>query len=407
MYDERVEELLALSQTAKAIRASVFAELTPRIEARARRGEDLIELHIGDTHRSPPLAARFARVDEAPDDAPLYRYGAVAGLAALRQAFAARLAARGFGPASVEPETDVLIGCGATHALFCAARAILDPGDEVLVAAPYWPLAVGVLRAAGAVPVEVPLTTRLHTGERVDAAALLEAAITPRTRAIYFITPNNPDGNVFSAAQIAGIARLALARGLWVLADEVYADYVYEGTHESIARVDGMAERTITVYSLSKSHAVAGARVGFAVGPSRVIAVARRISTHTVFNVPLAAQRVALAALQEPEAWMHAARREYVEARDTTLRGLEGSGVVAPRPDGGSYVFIDFAPVLRGRPLTQLLERGIDRGVLLAPGDGFGDAFASWARLCFTSVPRPRLVEGLERLRDAIDDLAG
>jgi aspartate/methionine/tyrosine aminotransferase len=401
-----VDGPLALSGTAKAIRASVFAELTPRIEARARRGEDLIELQIGDTHRAPPATARFARVDERPLDAALYRYGAVAGLATLKEAFAARLSAQGFGPADVEPETQVLVACGATHALFCAARALLDPGDEVLVAAPYWPLSVGVFRAAGAVPVEVALTTRLYADPTADAAALLEEAITPRTRALYFITPNNPDGKVLSAPQLAGIAQLARARRLWVIADEVYADYVYQGAHASIARLEGMAERTVTVYSLSKSHAVAGARVGFAVGPSRVIAVARRISTHTVFNVPLAAQRVALAALCEPEAWLEAARREYLEARDATLRGLDGSGAVVFPPDGGSYVFIDFAPVLGERPLTQLLERAIDRGVLLAPGDGFGDAYGRWARLCFTSVPRNRLLGGIARLRGAIEDLA-
>ncbi len=397
---------LALSETAEAIRASVFADLTPRIEARARRGEDLIELHIGDTHRAPPRGARFARVDESSHDAALYRYGAVAGLANLKEAFAARLAARGFGPASVDPASDVLVGCGATHALFCAARSILDPGDEVLVAAPYWPLAVGVLRSAGAVPVEVPLTTRLYADRAADVGAILAAAVTPRTRALYFITPNNPDGKVLSPQHLAAIARLALARGLWVIADEVYADYVYEGAHASIARLDGMAERTLTVYSLSKSHALAGARVGFAVGPSRVMTVARRISTHTVFNVPVAAQRVALAALEEPEAWLEAARREYREAREDTRRALDGSGAIAFVPEGGSYVFIDFEPVLRGRPLAQLLERGIDRGVLLAPGDGFGDAFASWARLCFTSVPRARLIDGIARLRDAIEDLS-
>ncbi len=363
-----------------------------------------MELHLGDTHRAPPLAARFARADEPPNDPHVYRYGDVTGLATLRMAFAARLAARGFGPAAVVADTDVLVGCGATHALFCAARAILDPGDEVLVAAPYWPLAVGVFRAAGGVPVEVPLTTRLYADPAADAASLLAEAITPRTRAIYLITPNNPDGKVLSGAQLAGIAKLALARGLWVLADEVYADYVYDGAHASIARLDGMAERTITVYSLSKSHAIAGVRVGFAVGPSRAIAVARRISTHTIFNVPVAAQRVAFAALREPETWLEAARRDYREARDVTVRALEGTGAVVFTPEGGSYVFVDFGAVLAGRPLGQLLERAIDRGVLLAPGEGFG-AFASFARLCFTSVPRARLIEGLERLQGAIEDV--
>jgi aspartate/methionine/tyrosine aminotransferase len=401
-----VDELLALSRTAVAVGESVFAELTPRIEAHVRSGGDLIELHIGDTHRRPPLAARYATADEPAHDPAVYRYGAVNGLGVLREAFAERLAARGFGPATAPPATDVMVACGATHALFCAARAILDPGDEVLVAAPYWPLAVGVLRAAGGAPVEVPLTSRLYADPGADAASLLREAITPRTRAMYLITPNNPDGKVLSGAQLAGIAELARSRRLWVLADEVYADYVYEGAHASIARLDGMAERTISIYSLSKSHALAGVRIGFAVGPSRVITIARRISTHTIFNVPVAAQRLALAALREPETWLDAARGDYREARDVTLRALDGTGVIAFAPQGGSYVFIDFATVLGNRPLGQLLERAIDRGVLLAPGEGFGGAFASWARLCFTSVTRERLIEGLDRLRAAISDLA-
>jgi aspartate/methionine/tyrosine aminotransferase len=399
-----VNDAPALSRTAQAIRASVFAELAPRIEARARRGEDLVELHIGDTHRPPPDATRFSRVDQHPYDAALYRYGSIAGLDALKEAFAARLAARGYGPASVEPTTDVLVACGATHAIFCAARAILDPGDEVLVAAPYWPLSVGVLRSAGAVPVEVPVTTRLYENPALRAADLFEAAITPRTRALYFISPNNPDGKVLSRPDLEGIARLAKERGLWVIADEVYADYVYGGEHASIARIAGMADRTISIYSLSKSHALAGARVGFAVGPSRAIGVARRVATHTVFNVPVAAQRLAIAALAQPESWVDEARHDFREARDATVDALRGSGATVFLPDGGSYVFLDFAPVLRGAPLTQLLERGIDRGVLLAPGDGFGDAFGSWARLCFTSVPRPRLLEGIARLRAAMRD---
>jgi len=394
-----------LSRTAQAIRASVFADLAPRIEAHARRGGDLVELHIGDTYRTPPEAARFARIDGAAFDGSVYRYGAIRGLDALKETFAARLAAEGMGPHGAGAE-HVLVGAGATHAIYCALRAVLEPGDEVIVGAPYWPLAVGVVRAAGGVPVEVPLTTRLYQDPSLDAADVLEAALTPRTRALYLITPNNPDGKVLSERQLARIARLAVARDLWVLSDEVYADYVYEGTHASIARQEGMGARTVSAYSMSKGFALAGARVGFAVAPPAVVELARRVATHTVFNVPVAAQRVALVALSTGGAWLEEARRDYRDARDATARALEGSGVGLLVPEGGSYVFVDFAPVLRGRRLTDLLERAIDRGVLLAPGDGCGEAFGTWARLCFTSVPRPRLLEGIARLRGAIDDLA-
>jgi aspartate/methionine/tyrosine aminotransferase len=394
----------SLSKTATAIRSSVFAELAPRIEAHALAGGDLIELHIGDTYLAPPQGARFAQADEKAFDADLYRYGAVSGLDALKKAFASRLARLGHGPAALDPDKNVLVGCGATHALFCVARAVLDPGDEVLVLAPYWPLAVGVVRAAGAVPIEVPLPLRLYADPSLDVGAALAAAATPRVRALYVTTPNNPDGKVLSGPQLAAVAEFALRAGLWVLSDEVYADYVYSGTHGSIARLDGMSERTLCAYSLSKSHALAGARVGFAVAPERVVAVARRLATHTVYNVPVVAQRVALAAIAGGEEWVEDARRKYRDARQATLDALKGSGAKCFAPDGGSYVFVDFTDVLSGRPLRELLECAIDRGVILAPGDGFGEHFATWARLCFTSVPPPRLLEGIARLRQAIED---
>lgn len=394
-----------LSRSALAIRASVFAELAPHIEAHARAGGDLVALHIGDTYLPPPPGARFASVEPGDTDLALYCYGAIPGLDALKQAFVRELRATGRGPAEADAARHVLVGSGATHAIHCGLRAVLDPGDEVLVAAPYWPLSVGVVRAAGGVPVEVPLTTLLYETPGLSAAALLERALTPRTRALYLISPNNPDGYVYDDAQLRDVAALAVARDL-VLSDEVYADYVYDGAHASIARMPGMQDRTLSAYSLSKSHALAGARVGFLVAPERVVSLARRVATHTVFNVPVASQRVALAALDAPPGWLRAARAAYAEARALTLGALDGTGARSFAPRGGSYVFVDFSPVLRGRPLRLLLEGAIDRGVLLAPGDGCGESFGSWARLCFTSVPKDRLSEGLDRLRQAMEDFS-
>jgi aspartate/methionine/tyrosine aminotransferase len=392
-----------LSRSAVGIRASVFAELAPRIEAHARAGGDLVALHIGDTYLAPPAGARFGRVEPGDTDPALYVYGALPGLDALRAAFARELVTKGRGPAEVDPARHVLVGAGATHAIYCALRSVLDPGDEVIVAAPYWPLSVGVVRAAGGVPVEVPLTSRLYEDPGASAAALVERAITPRTRGLYLISPNNPDGYVYTEGQLRELAALAVARDLWVLSDEVYADYVYQGAHASIARMPGMAERTLSAYSLSKSHALAGARVGFLAAPERVVALTRRVATHTVFNVPVASQRVALAALQAPPDWMNDARTAYRAARDATLAALAGTGVRASAPKGGSYVFVDFAPLLRGKPLRGLLEQAIDEGVLVAPGDGCGEAYAACARLCFTSVPPERLAVGLERLARAME----
>jgi aspartate/methionine/tyrosine aminotransferase len=395
-----------LSVTAQRIRPGVFSELQRHIDAFAARGGELIPLHIGDTYVVPPEVARFGPALEAePDAGALYRYGATSGLPALRDAIAARLRARGF--RDIDGARHVHVGAGATHALFCAARAVLDPGDEVLVAAPYWPLSAGVFHTCAARPIEVPFTTLLYANPSLDAGAIFADAITPRTKAIYLITPNNPDGKVLSAEHLAQVAALAEEHDLWIFADEVYADVAFDGPHVSIGTLPGTAGRTISVYSFSKSHALAGARVGYVVAPEEVVSAARRVSTHTVFNVPVVMQHAALAALLGGDAWIASARETYRAARDTAARALQGSPIGFSLAEGGSYLFLDFERVLgRDRPLSLLLERAIERGVLLAPGDACGRAYDRWARLCYTGVPTDKLVEGIARLRDAVDSLA-
>ena len=393
-----------LSRSAESIRRGVFAELQARIERYTAGGGDLVPLQIGDTFLDPPESARFPAVIDASKIEPeLYRYGATLGLARLRAAFAERLHARcGL---SVDPDRELLLGCGATHALHCAARAILDPGDDVLLASPYWPLAHGILASCNARVLEVPFTSRLYDEPGLDAAEPFRRALTPATKAIYLITPNNPDGKVLTRAQLESVAALAIERDLWVFADEAYADHAFDHPHVSLATLPGMAERTVTAHSLSKSHALAGVRLGCVVGPAAMIGVARKVAIHTTFNVPVIAQRSALAALQHGEAWPDRARAHYREARDAAIEALAGAPVKFGRAEGGTYLFLDFAAPLQGRPLQVLLERAIDHGVLLAPGEAFGIDWPTHARLCYTAVPRPRLLEGIARLRAAIDSL--
>jgi aspartate/methionine/tyrosine aminotransferase len=362
-----------------------------------------VPLQIGDTWIDPPEGARFS--EPAAIDPALYRYGATAGVAELRRLAAERLQSRrGF--ADVDPDRDVLLGCGGTHALACAARTLLDAGDDVLLAAPYWPLAHGIIHGAGARAIEVPLTDRLYADPSLNAAALLEASLTPRTRAVYLITPNNPDGKVLSTVHLAQIAELACARDLWVFADEVYADFAFELPHVSIAALPGMRARTVTVYSLSKSHALAGARIGYMFAPAEVIAAARRVSTHTIFNVPVIAQRAAMGALLADPQWEESAKQSYLDARDLAARTLREGGFDAFHlAEGGTYLFLDFSARLGARPLHHLLERAIEHGVLLAPGEAFGAAYTRCARICYTAVPQERLLDGLRRLLAALDEL--
>jgi aspartate/methionine/tyrosine aminotransferase len=145
--------------------------------------------------------------------------------------------------------------------------------------------------------------------------------------------------------------------------------------------------------------------VGAVIANDAVIAAARRVSVHSVFNVPVAMQRAALGALAGGEAWVKEAGATYLRARDASVAALAGAPVRFSVAEGGTYLFLDLSPVLGDRPTSVALEAAIDRGVLLAPGDAFGRTYASWARLCYTAAPLPRVLEGIARLRDALESI--
>jgi aspartate/methionine/tyrosine aminotransferase len=373
-----------LSTAARALRESIFSRLAGRL---AKHGADGVPLHLGDTYLPPPPGLRLET-----DYAPNWRYGAPAGEAGLLEALANKLRTRNrldwVTPASLQ------VTVGATHALQAAARAVLDPGDEVIVPTPHWPLIRGIITNAGGVNVEVPLTQRLYEDPSLDPASLLEPHITPRTVALYVTTPNNPDGKVLTRAQLESLARLAVAHDLYVFADEVYEDLSYGTPHVSIATLPGLAERTVTVFSLSKSFALAGFRLGYAVAPEPLMKPLRKIANHTVYNVPDVLQRAALGLLDD-RTWLDQARQTYLGARD-----LASSLVSAPhhKPDGATYLLLDLRRYVGEQGIWPLVERLLDAGVSVSPGEQFGRGFECHARLCFTAVPRDRLVVGIERL---------
>lgn len=401
----------ALSAAARRMSPPVFGQLQERVARILASGGDVIPLQIGDTHLAPPKAAAAALDALAGADGTLFRYGGTSGEVSLRRALARELSVRR--GLEVDPEAELLVGAGGTHALSCLARATLDPGDEVLMLSPYWPLAPGIMITAGAVPVDVVASTALYRDAAFDLEAALRAKITSRTRAVYFVSPNNPDGKILGQRELGAIARVAEEHDLWVYADEVYADHAFERPHVSFGGVPGARARSVLLYSLSKSHALAGARVGYAVAPPDVVAAARRVSTHSVFNVPVGLQRVAEAALSD-DAFVVEARETYRAARDLAAAGLAGAPVRFDLAEGATYLFLDLSPALDALearegarpPASRVLEAAVDRGVLLAPGAAFGD-HPEHARLCFTAVPPEVLSRGIARLSEALCDLAG
>lgn len=391
----------SLSTAADALPLSIFQRLYERL-GRFPGGE-VVPLHIGDTYLPPPAPARLGALGFTEDaQVDLYRYAPPAGDAALVEALVAKL--RRYNGLSFASAENVQITCGATHALSTSLRAILDPGDEIVLLSPYWPLIRGIALSISVRPVELPFSHRLLGQPGADPEALLESRIGPRTRALYMCNPNNPDGKVYSHEELAAIARVAERHHLWVIADEAYEHFVYDGrSHLSIASLPGMAARTLTVFTFSKSFAQAGLRVGYVVGPNDAIAAVRKMVNHTVYGVPRAMQRAALAAIEDSDGFLADVRQRYQAARDLAL-----SLVQAPCtcPQGSTYLFLDLGEWIGaadGCALISLdgpsvLERLAEAGVLLAPGMAFGEGYARWARLCFTAVPQKLLVEGIERL---------
>jgi aspartate/methionine/tyrosine aminotransferase len=379
-----------LSAAADAMPLSIFARLYEKV---AGFPGDVITLQIGDTHMGPPAASRLERLGyEAATDREIYHYGPAAGWGPLVERLAAKVSTSNQIPVGT---SGVQISSGATHALWCALGAVCDPGDEILLLAPHWPLIRGIALSRNLVPVEVPFTQVLRGGGGGDPLALLEAKVTPRTRAVYVCTPNNPDGAVLRESELRAVAEVAERHGLWILSDEVYEDYVYEGRHRSIAALPGVAERTLTVFSFSKGYAQAGLRVGYAAGPVAAIGAMRKMVNHTVYNVPHALQRAALAAIDGGAEFLGAARARYRAARDHALAQIKAPCAV---PDGSTYLFLDLRGWSPDGDCQPVLERFAEAGVLLAPGVAFGSQFGGFARLCFTAVDEARLEDGVARI---------
>jgi aspartate/methionine/tyrosine aminotransferase len=382
----------SLSASARALRESIFSRLQGRL---ARHGSDGVPLHLGDTYLAPPPAAQAPLV--AIDSE--WRYGAPPGERPLLELLTVKLRRRNQ-LAWAQPE-NLQVTVGATSALAAAARALLDPGDEMICPTPHWPLIRGIVTNAGGVPVEAPLSQRLYAEPGADAAALIEPFITPRTAALYVTTPNNPDGKQLSRRQLEGLAELARRHDLWVIADEVYEDLAYADEHVSIATLPGMAERTLTVWSLSKTYALAGHRLGYIAGAEEPLRALRKIVNHTVYNVPALLQRAARALLVDPASavWLDEARRVYLDARACAAALLPAPAYL---PDGATYLFADFSRWAGGGDLWPLVETLLDAGVSIAPGEQFGRGFERHARICFSAVPRDRLEVGLARIADVL-----
>ena len=355
-----------------------------------RRPPPVHLLNVGDTYLEPLPAAR-AEAQRAADHPRLHNYAAVQGEPVLLDAIVARTE-RVHGVTLDRQCVQVMPG--ATGGFSVVATALLEPGDQVVVLSPFWPLIRGIVASRSATAVELPFYTRL--GEAgFDPEAALEAVITPRTVAVYVNTPNNPTGRALDAGVVSAIARVVARHNLWLWCDEAYEELWYGSARpEAIWKRSDLRERAVACHTLSKSHALAGARVGYTHGPASIMPAIRGAQTFLTYCAPRPMQLGAARALTEGDAWVESTRQLYVTAshRAAAALGLEP-------PAGGTFLFFDAQRFFRdGEDIHGFLRRCLDAGVLLTPGAASGADYETWARLCYTAVPPDQLADALDRL---------
>jgi aspartate/methionine/tyrosine aminotransferase len=393
----------ALSRLVAAIAPSATLAVDAKAKALKAAGEPVIGFGAGEPDFPTPPAIVAAAVAACTDPAN-HRYTPTPGLPELREAIAAKTRRdSGYDVTAGQ----VLVTNGGKHAVYNTCLTLLNPGDEVLLPAPYWTTYPEPIRLAQATPVVLP--TDESTGFRVTVEAL-ERARTPRTKALVFVSPSNPTGAVYPADEVRAIGEWAVEHGIWVVTDEIYEHLTYGGHRFSSmpALVPELADRCVVLNGVAKTYAMTGWRVGWMIGPPALISAATNLQSHQTSNVANISQRAALAAVAGDLSAVHAMREAFAR-RATTIHAMLNAipGVSAIEPQGAFYAFPNLTGVLgatiRGRTPTtsaELAELILDEAkVAIVPGEAF-DA-PGYARLSF-ALGDDDLVEGVQRIHDLL-----
>jgi aspartate/methionine/tyrosine aminotransferase len=382
--------------------ATIGTETAFEAAARARaleaEGRSIIHLEIGEPDFDTPSNIRAAAARALEDG--WTHYGPPFGLPQLREAIAADVTARKGFAASADR---VIVTPGAKPIMFYALLALAEAGDEVIYPDPGFPIYESMTRFADATPVPLPLRQEHEFRADLDE---LESLLSPRTRLLVINSPANPTGGVFTRQDIERIAELALRHDLVVLADEIYGRIVYDGEHVSIASLDGMADRTIVLDGFSKTFAMTGWRLGYAVVPEPLLAPYSRLIINSVSCTAGFSQIAAVEALTGPQDPVEAMVREFRVRRDLVVKGLNAiPGISCQTPAGAFYVFPDISGTgLTGAELADRLLR--EAGVCVLSGTAFGQVGKDHVRISYANS-QENLREALERIDRFVRALPG
>lgn len=356
-----------LSASIDALKASSTVAFNGKALELQRAGVDVVAMTAGEPDFQPP--AHVVQAAHEAIDRGMTKYTASEGTAELREAIVAKH--RRENGLDYRPE-QVIVGTGGKQVLYDFFMAAIDPGDEVIVPAPYWVSYPAQIQLAGGVTVAVP--TRAEDGFVPDPAAIA-AAITPKTKAILVNSPSNPTGAVIPEATLKAIADLAEKHDLWLVSDELYEHIVYEGSFTPVAK--WYPERTLVVHGASKGYALTGWRIGWGLGPVALIKAMNKLQGQVTGNANAVAQHATVAALnavEETAAFQAMTRAAYKERRDVVVSGLNKMGLATPMPQGAFYVMTDVRSIDQDEAVaaTKLLEQarvGTVPGTdFLAPG---------------------------------------
>lgn len=338
-----------------------------------RQGEKIIVLTVGDTDFPSPAAAVQAVTDSLSRGRTHYTESS--GTRELRKAVADRH--RLISGQSVAPD-QVVITVGAQNALLTAALCLLDPGDEAIVPEPMYSTYPGTIASVGANAVSVPSSQTMRFHMSIDG---IERAVTARTKAIFLANPNNPTGAVYTQTELRAVADICMRHDFWLVSDEVYSSLVYEGQHVSACSLPGMNERTVTIGSLSKSHAMAGWRLGWMIAPQALAAAATKLSGYSTYGIPTFIQDAAIIALEREPYATAGLKEAYERRRQLVCESLSGIDGVSPQwPEGGMFVMLDVSET--GLTAYAFAEELLNRKqVAILPADAFGPSTASYLRI--------------------------
>jgi len=393
-----VTQAIKLTERINRIEPSATMAVVAEADKLRGQGIDLVDLGAGEPHFATPQHIKDAAIAAIQEN--FTKYTAVAGTAELRDAIVQRHAAD-FG--SDYRREEVVASVGGKHALFNAIQVLVGHGDEVILPVPYWVSFKDIIRYAGGKPVLI------ETDESRNfalTAEMVAKAVTARTKMIILNSPSNPSGAVMQPEQVREIVRMAYERGIWVASDECYVYLNYTGKNFSVGSLGEYRERMVILGSLSKTYAMTGWRLGYALAPAAVASAITKLQSQSTSNATSFVQRAAAAALKGPQRCVEEMRQEYIKLRDHVVNGLRAiPGVRCTLPEGAFYAYPNVSAFFGGNLKSASDVAGKllrEAHVATVPGEGFGTA--DHIRISYaTSIAE--LDRGLERMRRSLASL--